>query len=89
MNPRNLIVLTRFPNEEFKSKLMRAASNNSIKAYLLHPNEIDLPLEKYLHLNKHLPAPEETLLWNRVSGTSYDDYDQLICESWQQLGLNH
>ena len=86
MTAKSLVVLTRSPNKEFESKLIEASSKHSIKTFVLHPSEIDLPLESFLHAHKELPAPTETFLWNRVSGTTYDDYDQLISLSWQQLG---
>ena len=88
MTAKSLIVLTRSPNKAFETRVIKAALKKCIKTYVLHPSEVDLPLEAFLDQNKDLPAPRETYLWNRVSGTSYDDYDQLISLSWQQLGAH-
>ena len=79
--------MTRSSNSYFNKKAQHIAGELGINLIIASPDQIDLPLESYLKNSANvLPRPKETILWNRIAGSSYDDYDLLITRNWQQLG---
>lgn len=87
MLKKNLVILTRPSNKSFQEKIKEAAAEKSLNVFIIYPENIDLPLDLHLkNHQQHLPIPESCLFWNRISGTTYNDYDRLITASWQQMG---
>jgi len=79
--------MTRTSNIYFIEKAREVSKSMGINLTVLEPHQLDLPLENFMQLNPgKLPDPSQTIFWNRVAGTSYNDYDQLIAKNWQALG---
>lgn len=79
--------MTRTSNIYFIKKAKEVAVKLGINLSVIEPSQIDLPLDKFIEKNQHaLPDPKETIFWNRVAGTSYNDFDQLVAKNWQLLG---
>ena len=87
MAKKNLVIMTRTSNIYFIKKAKEVAVKLGINLSVIEPSQIDLPLDKFIEKNQHaLPDPKETIFWNRVAGTSYNDSDQLVAKNWQLLG---
>ena len=85
----NLLVLTRNLNKDFTKKLNQARKNLEKRLFIMDPSEFSLPIENFLKSsNSELPRPDDTVIWNRVSGIDYCDYDLLVAKNWQDLGAN-
>lgn len=79
--------MTRTSNIYFIEKAREIAKKMGINLTVIEPHQLDLPLENFINLNPgKLPKPTETIFWNRVAGTSYNDYDQLIAKNYLALG---
>jgi ribosomal protein S6--L-glutamate ligase len=87
MTRKNLVILTRTTNTYFHKTAYQLARDFRINLIFIDPHKIDLPLEGFIESKAGLlPSPSKTILWNRVSGTTYNDYDQLVTRNWQDLG---
>ena len=86
MSHKKLVIMTRKTNEYFIKTITASAKKLNIDLYLFGPDDFELPLKKFLELKNEFPDPKETVIWNRISGTTYDDYDLLVLQSWQNLG---
>ncbi len=87
MTGKNLVIMTRTSNIYFLNKAKEVSKKMGIQLTVIEPSEVDLPLEKFMEKYPgRLPDPKKTIFWNRVAGTSYNDYDQLVAKNWQILG---
>ena len=84
----NLIILTRSSNKELLNKIDSNKKRSPLNIYLVDPEELDLPL-KHFHENNPSILPSNlhnSIIWNRVSGTNYSDYDYLVTQELCSLG---
>ena len=83
---KNILILAQNTDNHFASRVKDEAIKLGKNLYILNAKSFDLPLEVTLKNKLQLPPPSETVIWNRVSGSSYNDYDLMVTESWQKLG---